>query len=468
MHFAAWPPGLDQRSDAVRSSSSMKQVPDLKDVRGEQALSRHPIYQCERETVARLLGQLRSAATPQDFYEFHRDLFIRFLATQRLLGELAEQKETSKAELRVAKTQGADAGVRQLSQQLANIDSDRRVARAVLSILRQLGDALAWTLLGFKRSAATVLGEGKRVDRLASGPGLEAELAAIDQMWEAGVIAIHTDITSCLQHGDILSITALEPRRYGLTEIKAAGKRADPSQQKRLERAIQLLNTGSHPRAAGGGPLEITCAPVAYRSHVRAAAAAIEQARERSYVALELEDGLAAEVYDESNPARLSRQDFEAREATFRAGLGWSEGDRIKYSTSARRLRDRTQSFSSLAPLPLLPFSVEVTAELMMGGFDIVTTINAARLEQRLADRGIDAEVARGEGVEDTFLTASRGRATVTVPATVREQISVELMRIETLIATVDWHLGELAKLEIGAPQMVIDYAEESAYWSPL
>lgn len=444
----------------------MKQVPDLKDARGEQNLLRHPMYQRERGTVARLLGQLRSAATPQDFYEFHRDLFTRFLGTQRVLEELADQKETNKGELRTAKVQGDDDSVRRLSQQLATIESNRRVARAILSILRQLGDALAWTLLGFKRSAATVLGEGERVDRLAAAPGLEAELAAIDRMWEAGLIAIHTDITSCLQHGDILSVTAFEPRCYGLTEVKAAGKGAGPSQQKRLKRAIRLLNTGSHPSAAGGGPLEITCAPAAYRSHVREVAAAIEQARDRSYVALELEDGLAAEVYDESNPARLSRDDFEAREAAFRASLGWSESDRIKYSTSARRLRDRTQSFSSLAPLPLLPFSVPVTAELMMGSFDIVTTINAARLEQRLAERGIDAEVARGEGVEHAFLTACRGRATVVVPATVREQISVELMRIMTLIETVDWHLGELAKRETGAPQMVIDYAEEPAYWT--
>jgi len=444
----------------------MKQIPDLKDARGEQDLSRHPLYQRERETVARLLSQLRSAATPQDFYEFHRDLFTRFLGTQRLLEELAEQKDASKAELRAAKTKGDDGGVRHQSQRLANIESDRRAARAILSILRQIGDALAWTLLGFKRSAATVLGEGERVDRLAAAPGLEAELAAINRMWEAGVVAVHTDITSCLQHGDILSITSFEPRRYGLTEIKAAGKGVGPSQQKRLERAVRLLNTGSHPSAARGGPLEITCAPVAYRSHVREAAAAIEQARARSYVALELEDGLVAEVYDESNPARLSRQDFEAREAAFRAGLAWSEGDRIKYSTSARRLRDRTQGFSSLAPLPLLPFSIGVTVELMMGGFDIVTTINASRLEQRLAERGIDAEVARGEDVQDTFLTARRGRATATVPATVREQISVELMRMETLIETVDWHLGELAKLETGAPQMVIDYAEEPAYWT--
>jgi hypothetical protein len=52
----------------------MKQIPDLKDARGEQDLSRHPIYRRERENVPGFLNRLRSAATPQDFYEFHRDL----------------------------------------------------------------------------------------------------------------------------------------------------------------------------------------------------------------------------------------------------------------------------------------------------------------------------------------------------------------------------------------------------------
>lgn len=399
----------------------MKQVPDLKDLQGEQELSRHPLYRRERETVSRFLAALRSAATPADFYELHRDLFARFLGAQRVLEELGTEKETSKADLRAAKQQGDDARVKRLSQQLANIESDRRAVKAVLSILRQLGDALAWTLLGFQRSAATVLGEGGRVDRLAAAEGLEAELAAIDRLWETGVLAMHTDITSCLQHGDILSITSFEPRSYELTEVKAGTQGAGSKQLQRLDRATRLLNTGSHPTAAAGGPLKIISSPVAYRSHMKEAATSLDLARERSYVAAEFEDGLAIEVYDESNPASLPRRDFEDREAAFRADLGWSEGDQITYSTSARRLRDRTQSFSSLAPLPLLPLSVEVTTELLMGGFDIVSTINAARLEQRFAERGIEAEVARGDGVEHSFLTAGRGRVTVTVPATVRE-----------------------------------------------
>jgi hypothetical protein len=443
----------------------VKQVPDLKDLRGEQELARHPLYHRERETVAISLRALRSAVTPADFNCLHRDLIGRFLGAQRFLESLATEKTAANAALRAARDGGDESELRRRSKELANLEADRRAAAAVLSIQRQLGDGLAWALLDYRRSAATVLGEGERVDRLADAAGLEAELALIDELSAPGVPAIHTDITSCLQHGDVLAVRSFYPRLYELTEVKAGGG-SDTAQMERLERATRLLNTGFHPTAAAGGPLTVVSGPVAFRTHVEAAAAAIEEARECSYVALEFEDGLVAEVYDESNPARLSRQDFEDLQAGFLTQLGWSEGDRIAYSTSARRLRDRRQSFSSLAPLPLLPFSVEVTMELLMGGFDIVTTINAARIEERLAERGIEAEVARAEGVEHSFLTARRGRATVTVPATVREQISVELLTVEALVEMIDWTLGELAKLDRDGAQMIIDYADEAGYWT--
>jgi acetyl esterase/lipase len=190
-------------------------------------------------------------------------------------------------------------------------------------------------------------------------------------------------------------------------------------------------------------------------------------ARERSYVGLELEPGLAIQVYDETNPARLGRQDFEEGEAAFLAGLDAQEGDGIIYSVSARRRRDRRHSFASLAPLSLLPYAVETAAGLMVGGLDIITSIDPAALERRFGESGIEAEVARVPEAEHGFLTARRGTASLSVPATVREQISVELMTVDTLVEMVDWTLAQVASRGTGEqPQMIIDYADEPAYWT--
>jgi hypothetical protein len=380
---------------------------------------------------------------------------------------LVAEKEAKSATLREAKSAGDGAGVRARSAEIADIEADRRAARAVLSILRTQGDALAWTVLDFQRSAATVLGEGERVDRLAAAEGLKAELAKIDEAWAGGVLAIHTDLTSCLRHGDLLSVVSWEPRRFGLTEVKASRKTdGDSPQVVRIQKAISLLNDGAHPSAADGGALEIVRSPVAYRSHVATVAPLIKRAREDSYVAAELEDGLAVEVYDERNPARLKREDFEARKAAFRSELGWEHSEEIVYSTAARRLRDRTHSFSSLAPVTLLPFAVEDTSALVTGRLDIITRLNATRLEQRLAELGLEESVARGKESYEGFLTAKRGSATLAVPAHVREQVSVELLTLSALMELIDWMLARLEAQVRGGPTMIVDFADEATYWT--
>ena len=443
----------------------MHYSPDQRDLRTEEELVNHPLYTREQENIEGFLTTLRAARSPDDFNRLHRDLFGRFLGAQRFLEALRGEKERANEQLREARDRGDGPELRRLSAELGMLDRDRRAADAVLSLQRQLGDALAWTLLEFRRSAATVFGEGERVDRLADAKGLAAELALIDELTAEGVVALHTDLTSCLQHGDVFAVRSFDPRVYELAEVKA-GPRSDALQLERLERATDLLNDGSHPTAAEGGPLWIVSAPVAYRSHVAAAAEAIHLAREQTYVTLEVEDGLAIQVYDETNPARLGPQEIKDRQAAFAAGLPSEEDDRIIFSIAVRRMRDRRHSFGSLAPLPLLPYAVETTAGLMIGELDIVTTIDAAAIERRLALRGIDAEVARGAGAADGFLTARRGPASLSVPATVREQVSIELMTIEALIEMVDWTLGEIADRTGEQPQMIIDYADERTYWT--
>ena len=57
------------------------------------------------------------------------------------------------------------------------------------------------------RGAFTVLGDGERVGRIASGIGRDAELTALANLSEQeGRFAIHNDMTNCLRHGDLTAI----------------------------------------------------------------------------------------------------------------------------------------------------------------------------------------------------------------------------------------------------------------------
>ena len=52
------------------------------------------------------------------------------------------------------------------------------------------------------------------------------------------------------------------------------------------------------------------------------------------------------------------------------------------------------------------------------------------------------------------------------MPATVREQISVELSTFGTLIEMVNWTLGEIERFGSDGPRMIIDYADETSHWT--
>lgn len=97
----------------------------------------------------------------------------------------------------------------------------------------------------------------------------------------------------------------------------------------------------------------------------------------------------------------------------------------------------------------MFPFCAEDVIDLLMGFFDLVVVLRVERLKPDFAARGIEVEFAFGRDAERTFLRATRGTATVTVPAPMREQLLRELTRIETIVAVVDALLNDI---EAGAP----------------
>src|SRR3954454_11907669 len=167
-----------------------RRVPDHKDSRGEQLLSGHPIYARERDNVERFVQDLRAAQGPADYHALHQALLGNFIGCQRFLERLALEKQELKDAIRELASAGKTAELRALSRRVKGVDLDEHAGKAVLSLYRTLGDSLVWALLGYRRAAITVLGEGRRVGRLAADEGLSAELSELEWLWEErGVVA---------------------------------------------------------------------------------------------------------------------------------------------------------------------------------------------------------------------------------------------------------------------------------------
>ncbi len=200
---------------------------------------------------------------------------------------------------------------------------ERKVSNALLHAFRVIGDGIAWRALGYDRAALTILGEGVRVGRLAAEIGRDEELAQLEALWKNGVFGIHNDITNRLRHGDL---TIIQPGnghvRVNLMEVKrAGGPREHSAQLKRMDRAVQLLNTGEHV-GAEGDPLEIIRVPVPYRTYLANLRDAVAGSRDRGIVWTRPAPCLAVLTVDYGSrrvdPERLVEQVMRGRDR-----LGW-------------------------------------------------------------------------------------------------------------------------------------------------
>jgi hypothetical protein len=460
---------LDSRA-AIPSTVSAH-YPDKRDWKREVLLQGHVSYLGEWPWVRAWLRGLRLAATPGDYFDLHRTLLNRTYTWQKHDSGCRAQVQDLRAEVKAAKAASANPDqLRALSEQIELARRDREAALAILGILRMLGDALVWRVLRYERPIITVLGAGRAVGRLAEGRGLSTELAEIGYLWQENrTFALLADLTNCVRHGDVLSIESWEPLVVRLTESKTSGRGPAPKQAARLEQATRIINDGFHPSAVDGSSLYLQRPRIRYETHHARLVQLIATARGATHAVTEVEPGVVVEVYDEANPARLSSEVRNDLHEQVRAQLGWEEdNDVISYSASSRRLRDRhaDHTFASLAPLALLPLALDDITDLVFGRLDFITTVHAPSLEAQLAARGIEARVARSrEAAGESFLTAERDSSQITVPATVREQVQLELLRLGTLFAAVDWFLTETKQRGSARPNVALRYDDERTIW---
>src|SRR6266487_1170678 len=86
--------------------------------------------------------------------------------------------------------------IREQQVLLDRVVNQEATLKAVHHLIRAVGDGIAWRALRYDRRAFTVLGDGERVGRVASGIGLDAELTALATLWEdERQFAIHNDVT---------------------------------------------------------------------------------------------------------------------------------------------------------------------------------------------------------------------------------------------------------------------------------
>lgn len=406
-------------------------------------IRQHPLWDAQKPAVVRLLELSQQLDSPLALRTWHSVLFA---GVQRGEAHVA-RLESIIASLRdQIKTSSSEATKRSASAQVKAVSYERDTARALLAVLRGIADAGVWRVLEYNRAAIAVLGDGRPVAQLATGPGLNSELKTLASLWHGeGVPAVLCDLTNCLRVADLLVIDDWEPRRWRLHECKSGSALNSRSarQRKRLLGLQTLIGDGVGLGSDGHDRMRLVRCPVPVESYHAEVRSLIGTAKEHGRAQAWLENGVYVEVLDRSEHRATQRLDDERHHHAAMTQAGVRPADQLRYSTTQRRIRDRRATFSSQAPLALQPYAPEIVADMCLGELDIVTTLDAREIESRLASRGISATAARGVDAGDSFVTCTRGDRAVCVPAPTREQILVEGLTLNTLVDVVDWMLEE-------------------------
>jgi len=424
-----------------------------------------------RPFVVEAVGALRWADTPEDYVELTVTVLEQFLRHQVAQEQVRERQTERKDKLAllIAQSPRPIVKIRAINQEVKIDERFDHDLVCALHALRGVGDGIAWRALDYDRRAISVMGDGRRVGRLADDKGLKAELDEMGRLWtQERRFAIHNDLTNCLRHGDLTIPGTLNGRAaVEVAEIKVSG-REKSVQSSRLEDKLRFIRTGHRP-AVGDGPADRILPPVPrLRTYQGLLREAIVLARAQGYADFSPHQCLTFAVvdYDEVNRKPALGEDWALR-APRRRGWNPLQPRVIQLSNFTHRLRERHTSFPFLAPYAIFPLAAEDVTDLILGMLDVCATLNCDELQRTLAQAGLQSEVAGGRDAEHFFLRASDGKETITVPAVIREQMLTELMMPETLIETIRVSLAATSSDSAEQPaNQLVPYAHEEAVWS--
>jgi hypothetical protein len=440
---------------------------DKKALLRDVQIREHPLWEEQYEGVRALIGTLREVDGPESIRVWHRAVLNSVMNGEHVLRDVKRQMQYARGRLR---SEPLLTGRRAGSDLLEAMAYEKDTVFAGLTLLRTLTDALVWRMLDYNRAAIAVLGEGRATRHLASQEGLAHELATIDRLWEQGVAAVHADLTTCIRHGDLLCLERWSPPQWRIVECKAGRGGGDRKrrQHQRIARVEHLLNEGSLPGTEDEDELVIVRCPVRLRAHHADIQQLIRQARTAGYAEAWLGPGLFAQVLDQRDPRVGAAFDTASRGEKALAERHVQESDVVRYSTGHRRIRDRRETFSSQAPLALLPYELDHVAEICTGRLDVTIAVDGRAVASEFARRGIAARVATGKEAGDLFVSCERAGRRISIPAPTREQVLVEGLCIESVIDIADWMLDRPVQSSSMRRQFAVGFDERALWDSPV
>lgn len=437
----------------------------------------HPAQLRVLKRVEELISHLRQCESWSDLYEFQRHLF-----------QAAYEVDDRRAHcVRMAKRLRAGRGLPSDTPEYphrgdpldpATWELEAFIYERLFRQVRSVGDALAWVSFGYDRRWILVLSRnnspGPLVKRAGteddSTTGLAAELGRVIDVWnERHRFTLLHDLTNCMRIGD-----ATEFDREGgawLHEVKAGGGSATARQARRMQEAIDSLNTNG-PLPGPDGQARVIPLSEPHRTNLGQLLDCIGLARHHGSRGMRLSNSRALVVTSLADLARRSGDDhtrgLRVIDSARRGAIRRSGLEAATHHIVGRSGDTAARSAVSV-PWGIYPLPPEDCAALICDFIIFEHIVSADALRRCLNEQGLRAEIELPPMHQDIsgeadVLKVTDGHKLLTVHA---ESLSPLLYE---LVAPDSWARG-IAEL-LSTPSLpthpVITFASETKTWWPV
>lgn len=338
----------------------------------------HPMQSAVRDTITRLIGELRDVTDISQLRSVQMHLLEALVEAERLYGEQS----------RLAKRGEGDP-------------IDLIFWRRAVSQLRTIGDGIAWRFLGYRRQWIFLMGQNEPPGMWSDKAGANAEWDLFNRHWDAGEPTLLTGLTACIRLGDLLVASETQLMVY---EVKTDPKRFGGKQRRALEQLVRQVN--AEPRISKpDGDTWILESEVSFSSYWSLASDELRRATNGGLATWVPTPGVALLITVGRYTDMRSPEAVAERLAAAQAEAAEKMGEVTRRIVTHTHIRP--WSVARAAPPTIYPIDAELAALIVSGEMLMTIEVSVDQLVERLAAEGLRAEIVLPE--EHSSLTSTDG-----------------------------------------------------------
>jgi hypothetical protein len=353
---------------------------------------------------------------------------------------------------------------------LESVKAELQKFTAIRRALRDIGDGMAWRLLGCDRAALEALAAHPRKPHINLS-GLQAELNALaDEYNQPGKrLGILNDLTHFLKKADIT--VRVDESTFEFLEVKSSRTKSGTLRRQRadLQETLRFLSAGEGER--DGETVVIRELPVTPSSLMKAVAPLVREAERTGTAATLIGDHLVVEFVDVPKALEGDDSQFAKLEKVEGVVDGWRRRGDLVLSTFGT---DRYLDVRNYAPYSIYPLTPLQRVKLMTASLVAVSKVNLSAVIRYIESRGwtvvrgpeswISEYEAEGDrGVRGGPLSTFRkGPLTMAVPGPWVGRLAFEYLAPRTIVDALE---AVLAARHVGTGVALPVFAGEAAQW---